>query len=322
MAKVTKTKSRGATNISGQAKQQPRRVKTPEYKSFRLSKKIVHPASKLPGAFSLLRASIRHLLNYKKTFLGIISVYLLLTILLVKGLGLTNDVAGLKDALQEIFTGGTGEIISSAAIFSILVGSTGSASNDVAGVYQSVLVVVVSLAVIWALRQTHAKKQVSAKDAFYKGLYPFVPFILVLLVVGLQLLPLLAGSILYSTVTANGLAVTFGEKLIWIVLFGSLALLTFYMTAASLFALYIVTLPDVGPMQALRSAKDLVRYRRWTVMRKVLFLPLALLIMGALVVMPLIIFVTPLAEWVFFILTMLSLAVIHSYMYNLYRKLL
>ncbi len=299
-----------------------RKVKVSNYRSFRLSKKIVHPAPKLPSAFSLFRASIRHLLDHKKLFFGIVIIYLLLTIMLVKGLGLTNDVAALKDALGEIFTGGSGKIISSAAIFSILVGSTGGASSDVAGVYQSMLLIVISLAIIWALRQTYAKKQIGVREAFYKGLYPLVPFLLVLLVVGLQMLPLLIGSSLYSAVNTNELAVNFGEKFVWGTLFAALALLSFYMTASSLFALYIVTLPDVRPFQALRSAKGLVRYRRWMVMRKILFLPVFLIVIGALIVMPLIIFVTPLAEWVFFALTMLSLAIIHSYMYNLYRSLL
>ena len=75
-------------------------------------------------------------------------------------------------------------------------------------------------------------------------------------------------------------------------------------------------------MEALRSARQLVRYRRWTIMRKFIFLPVAVLFIGAVLIIPLIIYATPLAEWTFFALTMLALAVIHSYVYNLYRELL
>ena len=56
-----------------------------------------------------------------------------------------------------------------------------------------------------------------------------------------------------------------------------------------MFALYIVTLPDMTPMKALRSARELVRYRRWTVLRKVLFLPLMLLVVAAIIMVPIII---------------------------------
>jgi hypothetical protein len=94
------------------------------------------------------------------------------------------------------------------------------------------------------------------------------------------------------------------------------------MVSSSIFALYIVTLPDVTPMQALRSARELVRYRRWSIARKVLFLPVSLLVIAAVIMVPVILLVTPASEWVFFILSMLSIAVIHSYMYSLYRELL
>jgi hypothetical protein len=94
------------------------------------------------------------------------------------------------------------------------------------------------------------------------------------------------------------------------------------MVSSSVFALYIVTLPDVTPMQALRSARELVRHRRWSIARKVLFLPVSLLVIAAAIMIPVILLLTPASEWAFFVLSMFSLAVIHSYMYGLYRELL
>jgi hypothetical protein len=145
---------------------------------------------------------------------------------------------------------------------------------------------------------------------------------LVLLIVSLQLLPLLIGSSLYSLVITNGIAVNALEKGLWLVFFLALALWTLYMISASLFALYIVTLPEMTPLKALRSARELVRGRRWTVLRKILYLPLLLLVVAAIIMVPIIIWLTALAQWVFFLLTMFSLIAIHTYMYNLYRELL
>jgi hypothetical protein len=75
-------------------------------------------------------------------------------------------------------------------------------------------------------------------------------------------------------------------------------------------------------MEALRSARELVRYRRWAVLRKIVFLPVALLVIGAAITIPAIYLITSFAGIVFFVLSMIGLAVIHSYMYRLYRELL
>jgi hypothetical protein len=143
-----------------------------------------------------------------------------------------------------------------------------------------------------------------------------------MLVIGLQLLPLVIGASLYSGVINNGIALYTAEKLAWALLCGLLGLLTLYMISSSIFALYIVTLQDMSPLQALRSARGLVRYRRWVVLRKLLCLPIILLIVAAILMLPIILVVTPLAPWIFFILTMFSLAAVHAYMYTLYRELL
>jgi hypothetical protein len=94
------------------------------------------------------------------------------------------------------------------------------------------------------------------------------------------------------------------------------------MLCSSLFALYIVCLQGTDPMAALRAARELVRYRRWTILRKIIFLPLALLVCGAALTIPAIFLITPVAGVVFFVLSMIGLTVAHCYMYRLYRELL
>ncbi len=251
-------------------------------------------------------------------------VYLILTVVLVKGFGVSSDIGQLKTTILGLFEGTSAQLGASLTLFSILLGNANSTASDVAGAYQSMLLIVISLVLIWALRQSLADKKVKVgvRDAFYKGLYPIVPFLLVLIVIGLQLLPIVVANFLYSVVFGGGLAVTALEQWLWGVLLGLLVILSLYMITSSVFALYIVTLPNVRPMQALRSARDLVRYRRWMIMRKVIFLPIALLILAAMVVIPIIIVSPAVAEWVFFIVSMLGLAIVHSYLYLLYRELL
>jgi hypothetical protein len=279
-------------------------------------------AVRLPNVWQLTKAAAQTFWRHRRLFVGIILVYGLLNLVLVQGLATGTDVGSLKSELSRVFHGHLGSLASGLSIFVVLIGGAGNSSSPTGGAYQLFLALIASLAIIWALRQVLAGAQFRIRDAYYRGMYPLVPFILVLLVIGLQLLPLLIGSLLYGIVSSNGIAVYFIEKLIWLLIYAALALWSLYMISSSIFALYIVTLPDMTPLKALRSAKELVRRRRWTVLRKILWLPLLLLIVAAVIMLPIIIWLTPLAQWVFFLLTMFALAAVHIYLYTLYRELL
>ncbi len=299
----------------------PRRLKRPKYKSLRLQRRIKHHI-KLPSVYRITKQAFRTVWRQKALFIGITLIYGVLNLILVQGIAGSTDTATLKEGLDQIFTGNLGGLVSSLSIFSIMLSSAGNSTSQTAGAYQMFLALTGSLAMIWALREVLAGKNVRIRDAYYRGMYPLVPFILIMLVIALQLIPLVVGSGLYSIVVNNGIAVLFVEKFLWAMLYGLLGLLTLYMLSSSVFALYIITLPDMTPVKALRSARELVRYRRWTVLRKILCLPIILLVTAAIIMVPIIIWLTPLAQWVFFILTMFALLAIHSYMYTLYRELL
>jgi hypothetical protein len=86
--------------------------------------------------------------------------------------------------------------------------------------------------------------------------------------------------------------------------------------------LYIACLPDVAPVQALRSARQLVAARRWTALRKILFLPFVLVLANVAIMLPIILLIPAAATWIFAVVMMFNLAVAHSYYYALYRSLL
>ncbi len=307
--------------VSSHKSGKPRRLKRPKYKSLRLQKRIKHHI-KLPSVYRLTKKSFRTVWDQKVLFIGIILIYGVLNLILVQGIAGSTDTATLKETLDQVFTGHFAGLASGLSIFTIMLSSAGNSTSQVAGAYQMFLALMGSLAIIWALREVLAGKNVRIRDPYYRGMYPLVPFILIMCVVALQLIPLLIGSGLYSIVVNNGIAVLFIEKFVWAMLYGLLALLTLYMLTSSIFALYIVTLPDMTPLKALRSARELVRYRRWTVLRKIICLPIILLTAAALIMIPIIVWLTPLAQWAFFVLTMSALLAVHAYMYTLYRELL
>ena len=321
MAKTTKQATKSQKNTA--KSHASRKLKEPAYKPFRLQRpKVRVERPGITGAFRLLQFSLGLLKNNWKLFGGIVLVYFVLSMLLVRGFGASINVNDLREYISGIDKS-NGKLSAGLGGFSLLAGNANAPSSDVASAYQAILLIVISLVVIWALRQTMAEVKVGVRDAFYKGLYPLVPFLLVLMVIGIQLLPALLGALIYSlTIGSSGIALTLLEGLLCLAIVIALVVWSAYMLTSSLFALYVVTLPDMRPIQALRSAKELVRYRRWSLVRKLLFLPVALLLLEVVIMLPIILFLTPLAEWVFFGLGMVGLAVVHTYMYNLYRELL
>jgi hypothetical protein len=309
-------------NANKKEVKEPRQLRSGKYQSFKLQKPIKPVSNKLhlPNVFQLMRGALGIMRKNWKVFLGIVLIYGVLNLVLVQSFN-AADVNQTKDNLDALNTGRFGNIMSSLMLFIYMSSSSGNINNTTAGAYQLMLTVITSLALIWTLRQVHAQKTIRIRDGFYWGMYPLVQFILVIAAIIAQLLPIVLGGYMYNLIT-TGIASTGIELTLWAIMLAFLALASLYMLASSLFALYIVCLPDMTPMQALKSARELVQYRRWTVMRKIIFLPIFLFVSAVILIVPLI-FIAPVVASVTFLLTsMVGLPVIHSYMYKLYRELL
>ena len=300
----------------------PRILKKQKYNSFRLHKKIKPTQPKIGSAFSYFKKSLVHIQRHWKIFGGITLVYVVLTIILVRGFGSGTDVTDLKDVFSELYEGRLGGLLTAGSIFGFIVTSSGSTNSSEAGVYQSIVLLLVTLATIWSLRQTLSGSKIRVRDAFYKGMYPLIPFIGVLFIIGLQLIPLAIAGWLYGIIIAGGVATTVLEKSLCIIMLFLLALLSLYMIVSSIFALFIVALPDMTPIRALRSARQLVLHRRWIVLRKVIVLPIFLLLAAAGIMLPVLLWATDIAEWIYLFISLFGWILCICYMYTIYRDLL
>jgi hypothetical protein len=282
------------------------------------AQKAARKRQKLPGSFYLTSQVFSTLRKHWRILGGIVLVYLALNIVLASGIsGLSSNVAEIKANLQS-----GDRIWNALSGFGALVGSGGASQSETASILQSILIILSSLVIIWALRQLLAGNNIGVKQAYYQSMAPLIPFLLVIMVIFIQLLPLtfgvpIIGSVLSAVMNPGALL-----SVLLVIVFAGLAAWSFYMISSSIFALYIVTLPDMQPRQALRSAKNLVQFRRWQLMRKIAFLPIFILLVMAAVVVPLILIATALVAPVFYILSMLSLLFVHTYLYALYRSLL
>jgi hypothetical protein len=258
-----------------------------------------------------------------------VAVYGILQLVLVTGV-VSSGTADVRDALLTAADGVSGALLTSLTLTTYVASTTGQAGTDQGAVYQFILIIIASLAVIWALRRVESLRTATPqtgemlriRDAYYKGMAPLVPFVLVLGVILLELVPLLIGSWLYSVVVQGGIAVTLTEQLLWGVFLSAFAVLSIYLVLSSLFALMIVTLPDMTPMQALRSSRGLVRHRRWELIRKFLFLAVVTVLVLFAIMMPVGFLLPVIAPWLLYALFTALLAVLLGYMYVIYRELL
>lgn len=299
----------------------PRKVKQARYASFKLQKRVKPSEPALSSGFALMKQSVKLLVKNWKPILGLVAIYAIINIILVQsfsGFHFTQT----KEALSEVFTGDWGKVLGSLSLFAFLLGGVGNTNSEAAGAYQFMLVTIMSLATIWMLRQLIIGEKVRVRDGFYKGMYPLIPFVLIFIVAVIQTLPVVLGAFLYGLAGPLSGFTNGVEWMLWLIALLLLAVLSLYMLSSSLIALYAVSLPGVEPRMALRAANKFVQFRRWAVMRKILFLPFILILMAAIIIIPVIMFVTPLTGILFFILTLIALPLVHAYMFALYQELI
>ncbi|MBX4201910.1 hypothetical protein KW803_03420 [Candidatus Saccharibacteria bacterium] len=283
-------------------------------------KQEVKTRKSLSGSFKLTASVLMTIKLYWKPLGGIVLVYLLLNIVFASGISnVSTAFSNIKDNIDA--TGNTG-LLHAAAGFASLIGSAGSSGSSTGSTLQSILFVIESLVIIWALRHLLSGQNISVKLAYYRAMTPLIPFLLVIFVIIIQLLPVTIGATVFAAISTSVFAGSSVASVVSVVAFILLAAWSIYMVSASIFALYIVTLPDIQPRQALRSAKDLVRFRRAVIIRKVFFLPLFILVLMGVIMVPLILYVPAIVPAVFYALSMLAILFMHTYLYSLYREMI
>lgn len=283
-----------------------------------------HSDEKLSSVWLLAKKSYTVLLTNKKLFLSIILLYAVVDFIFIQGIDGVINVANLSSEVQHLFHGQYKQLNSGFTVYGLMVASFGLGSSSNGGSYfnEWLLIVVISLVMIWAIRSTINKIKTTLLESIYKGVGQIAPFIGVILFISLELLPFIIGLYLFVVALDNSIIVNGIEYAVFIIILLALAALSAYWLSSSIIALYIVSLPNMTPLRALRSAKDLVRDKRLKVIGRLLFLPLALLMISALIIVPIIIFAAPWAQYVFLLISFIFLALAHSYLYNLYLELI
>ncbi len=327
MSKQTKQGTKkAATKQIKQSAFQPRRLKRPKkvwYNPFTWFKKVLRsPWPKVAKSRHILKESLRLLKVVRRPAVGITTVYALSVFAFVRGLSVGQDMSNIKQTLDTFFTGAGGQFRSLLVELAVLFNGSNTTTTVNGSFFQAFLLIICSLAIIWVFRNARSVTKPTTKSAFYSGMYPLAQFMITIILIGVRALPIIVGSYLYRVLITNGVAVHGWEITASMVAIGLLVLWSFYMLIPALFAIYIVSLPGMTPLQALRSARELVAGRRLLIVRKLLFFPFVLLLASTIVVLPFLFFWVQAAAWVFYLLSTFWVILGHAYLYTLYKELI
>jgi hypothetical protein len=308
------------------------------HRSFRLTRRRDYKRSlKLPGYWSFTNYVRATLWKNWRLFGGLIVVYIVATVV-ISGFGAQETYANLSDVLKQsggdLFKGNFGAVgQASLLLMSSLTTGLSPDLTQAQSVLGGLALFFAWLATIWLLRNTLAGHNPRLRDGLYNSGSPVLATVLVGFIITLQLLPAAIAIIILSAAQASGLLeVGVSAMLVWTSLI-LLCLLSIYWIASSFIALVIVTLPGMYPMQALRTAGDLVVGRRLRVLFRLLWLVFIVVLAWALIVIPMILFddwikqILPAISWLplvpLTIIIMGSVTTVFatSYIYLLYRRI-
>ena len=277
----------------------------------------IPPRKPLSSTVSLLGKSFRMLKKDWRPYLAITVVYIFGLLVFVKSFSVGSIDRELADAASGQ---GLGVKLSAAATqVSGLVQNATASISAASGVYQIIITTIISLAFIFAFRIALSHEKPTAKKSLYSGMTPLVPYLLVLLMLGLHLIPIAIGAYLFSL----AIGLLYGAEVVLAVI-GLLLFLwwTMFLLSHSIFALIIVTLPDMTPLKALRSAKQLVFKRRLLIWRKIILAALMIALAAVLLLAVFVLWIPQFASWAYFLFSVIILPLYHAFTYTLYREML
>lgn len=309
------------------------------HRSFRRTRRRDYARPlKLPSYFGFTTMVRKTLWQHRDIFIFLTIIYAILTALMV-GIASQDAYTSLTDAINQssggLFAGGLGEIGKSGVLLvSAAVGGISSNLTSVQQVYAGLLVLLVWLTSVWLLRNILAGHKVKLRDGLYNASAPLLSTFIVAIVLLLQLIPVALAALGYSAAQSTGLIAAGGvEAMLFWIAAGLLVLLSLYWITSTFIALVVVTLPGMYPLEALRTAGDLVIGRRVRILLRMLWLGLTIAVMWLVIMIPIILFDTwlkgvfPNIQWLpvvpvaFLILSSITVIWSASYIYLLYRRI-
>jgi len=298
----------------------------------RARRRELREQSALPGYISFTTGVFQTLAKYWKPIAILLAMYVGLATLFV-GLVQQDEYLTLSESIKEfgpeLIGGQVDALTRTLGIFGVAVtGGLNETVSEVQQIFMGMVFILMWLVLIWLLRQLLAGNMVKVRDALYNGSTPLISTLLIVLLMIIQSIPAVLGVLIFSLAT-QGAVVAGVVGMLFAIGSLPLILLSLYWLTSSVFALLIVTLPGTYPMAAVRAAGNIVRGRRLPLMIRLLWLGIALMLMWAVVLVPVLLVDSWLSAGWFSpvpvtiqILSGFSLIFATTYIYLLYRGMI
>lgn len=227
--------------------------------------------------------------RHRRIFFSLALWYGVLVILM--GLTSQDVYQQLKQVMQEGQEQGV--VSQAAAVVSLfwgaMVSSLPGANSDMSRQLIGMMLFLIAwLTAVWLTRAIMAGGKPKMRDGLYAAGAPVVALMALTLVLAVQLLPAAIGVIVYGAL--NGVGVLAETPMLMLAggVMILLVVLSLYWVTATLFAMVIVGLPGMYPLEALRMASDVVVGRRIRILLRLMWLIIVMLLLWAMVILPLI----------------------------------
>lgn len=269
----------------------------------------------IPGFWRHFYLAYNELATFWRSFLGVVFVYGFVYVILVIGFVFLSP-STIKDNLTDL---GEELALIDKAYLSLYSSIDFFSGDQVSQLIQFFLFVIASLAFIWTLRKVRQLKRVKVAEAYYSGTAQIVPLILTIILLFIFLIPLSIG----SSIAAAGLnlASSVLETSLIIIISSLLAFVSLWLMARYWSSFYIVSLPNMRPLESLSKSAKLTKGNRLKISLQVLGFSLITLVVFGLIIFLVGISLPLVTPYVFVFLMFVLFAWVHTFLFSIYRSL-
>lgn len=248
---------------------------------------------------------------------GILIVYAIVNFLFVASFSLLPSSESIQSDIASYLGDSAGRVIDSFALVGISLVTISAPSNTL---LQVVLLLIASMALIWALRKLRGLQKIRIRQAYYEGPANIVPLVLVTMLLLLTLIPASIAStiLLYALPIVGSLL----ERIVIYAIGSGLLILTIYWLLVWWPALYISMLPGTTPLASMRAAASLTKGRRIKIWTRQFAIFITASVVFMFVVLPLAIVLQRAVPLAVYTMLVLLFGLMHVALFNLYRSLI
>lgn len=291
--------------------------KNPKLKKTTTKAKV--EKAKIPFLWKHLAMTRQDITTFWRSMTGVIFVYAFVYAVTVIGLNFVIPSFDSNSSSTGALASGQNVDSLTKAVDSIGNGLTFISGDQSSTLVQFILFLVASLAFMWVLRKIRKLQTVKISEAYYQGTAQFVAMFLVIIWFVIFLIPASIG----ATILSIGLSAssTVLETSIISVISLLLFTLTVWLYAKYWPSFYIISLPGMRPISALKNASSLTKKHRLNITVQVFGFIMISLLLFIIAILPLAFILPVVVPYWVYALMFIIFATTHTFLFSIYRSL-